>query len=31
MEIHEETACFLLEKEIPLSQIQDSYIFEKPS
>lgn len=28
-EIHEETACFLLNREIPLSQIQDCYVFEK--
>lgn len=29
-EIHQETACFLLGKEIPLSEIQDEYIFPKP-
>ncbi len=29
LEIHQETACFLLQKEIPLSQIQQEYIFPK--
>ena len=29
-EIHQETACFLLGKEIPLSEIQDEYSFPKP-
>lgn len=28
-EIHEETACFLLDKNIPLEQIQDEYVFPK--
>lgn len=28
-EIHEETACFLLGREIPLEQIQDTYLFPK--
>lgn len=28
-EIHEETACFLLDEEIPLSAIQEEYIFPK--
>ena len=28
-EIHRETACFLLGKEIPLSEIQEEYIFPK--
>lgn len=28
-EIHEETACFLLDEEIPLSEIQEEYIFPK--
>ena len=28
-EIHEETACFLLGEEIPLSEIQEEYIFPK--
>lgn len=28
-EIHEETASFLLNKDIPLSEIQEEYIFEK--
>lgn len=29
-EIHQETACFLLGREIPLSQMQEEYIFPKP-
>ena len=29
-EIHEETACFLLGEEIPLSEIQEEYTFPKP-
>lgn len=29
-EIHQETACFLLGKDIPLSEIQDEYLFPKP-
>ncbi|WP_304508835.1 CapA family protein [Anaerotignum sp.] len=28
-EIHQETASFLLNREVPLSEIQDEYIFEK--
>ena len=28
-EIHKETACFLLERDIPLSEIQEEYIFPK--
>lgn len=28
-EIHQETACFLLGKEIPLSEIQEEYVFPK--
>ena len=29
-EIHKETACFLLGRDIPLSDIQEEYIFPKP-
>lgn len=28
-EIHKETACFLLGRDIPLSEIQEEYIFPK--
>lgn len=28
-EVHQETASFLLDKEVPLSQIQEEYVFEK--
>ena len=30
LEIHEETANFLLQKDIPLSEIQQEYVFPKP-
>lgn len=29
-EIHKETACFLLDKDIPFEEMQDEYVFPKP-
>lgn len=28
-EVHDETASFLLERKIPISEIQEEYVFEK--
>ena len=29
-EIHKETACFLLDRDIPLEEMQEEYVFPKP-